>query len=194
MSQHEISQKKKCNITFRCFSETLRKYSITIALLRVATQDYQVPGESLIIEKGQKLVIPSFSIHHDPEYYPNPDDFDPERFTPEEKSKRPNGTFIPFGEGPRQCIGNNCNKSKNAYLRYAYLHRCDWSYVIYLFFVLFAAKRFAELEMKLVLSEILSKFEILPCGKTEIPLEIKIGPGLLEPKNGIWLHFKPLVE
>lgn len=55
----------------------------------------------------------------------------------------------------------------------------------------FSAKRFAELEMKLVLSEILSKFEVLPCEKTEIPLEIKIGPGLLEPKNGIWLSFKP---
>lgn len=116
---------KKCNIILRCFSETRRKYSITIALLRKATQDYQVPGESFIIEKGQKLVIPSFSIHHDPEYYSNPDDFDPERFTAEEKSKRPNGTFIPFGDGPRQCIGNNCNKPKNAYLRYAYLHRRD---------------------------------------------------------------------
>jgi len=87
------------------FSETLRKYSITIALLRVATQDYKVPGKSLIIEKGQKIVIPSFSIHHDPKYYPNPNNFDPERFTAEEKSKRLNGTFIPFGDGPRQCIG-----------------------------------------------------------------------------------------
>lgn len=92
-------------ISFYCFSETLRKYSITIALLRVATQDYQVPGESLVIEKGQKIIIPSFSIHHDPKYYPEPQNFDPERFTAEEKSKRPNGTFIPFGEGPRQCIG-----------------------------------------------------------------------------------------
>lgn len=58
----------------------------------------------------------------------------------------------------------------------------------------FSAKRFAELEMKLVLSEILSKFEVLPCEKTEVPLEIKIGPGLLEPKNGIWLSFKSIIE
>lgn len=48
--------------------------------------------------------------------------------------------------------------------------------------------------MKLVLSEILSKFEVLPCDRTEVPLEIKIGPGLLEPKNGIWLSFRPIEE
>lgn len=46
-----------------------------------------------------------YSLHHDPKYYPNPDIFDPDRFTPEEKSKRPNGTFLPFGDGPRHCIG-----------------------------------------------------------------------------------------
>jgi len=73
--------------------------------LRGATQNYKVPGESLLIEKGQKILIPIYSIHHDPKYYPNPDIFDPERFTEEEKSKRPNGTFLPFGDGPRHCIG-----------------------------------------------------------------------------------------
>lgn len=47
-----------------------------------------------------------YSIHNDPKYYPNPEVFDPERFTTEEKDKRPNGTFLPFGDGPRHCIGN----------------------------------------------------------------------------------------
>jgi len=46
-----------------------------------------------------------YSIHNDPKYYPNPKTFDPQRFNAEEKSKRPSGTFFPFGEGPRQCIG-----------------------------------------------------------------------------------------
>lgn len=73
--------------------------------MRGATQNYNVPGESLMIEKGQKILIPIYSIHHDPKYYPNPDTFDPERFSAEEKSKRPNGTFLPFGDGPRHCIG-----------------------------------------------------------------------------------------
>lgn len=92
-------------ILFYIILETHRKYTIITALLRGATQDYDVPGESLTIEKGQKILIPIYSIHHDPKYYPNPDTFDPERFTAEEKSKRPNGTFLPFGDGPRHCIG-----------------------------------------------------------------------------------------
>jgi len=46
-----------------------------------------------------------YSIHNDPKYYPNPEIFDPERFTVDEKSKRKHITFFPFGEGPRHCIG-----------------------------------------------------------------------------------------
>jgi len=65
-----------------------------------------VPEDTLIIEKGQKIVIPMYSIHHDMKYYPNPTTFDPERFSTEEKSKRINGIYIPFGDGPRNCIGN----------------------------------------------------------------------------------------
>jgi len=88
--------------------------------MRKATQNYDVPGESLTIEKGQKITIPLYSIHHDPKYYPNPDTFDPERFTEEEKSKRPNGTFLPFGDGPRHCIG----KHKYIIINYNYYSKC----------------------------------------------------------------------
>jgi len=90
----------------RHFSETARKYSIAFNLMRVATKTYTLPDESFVIEKGQKLIIPLFSIHRDPKYYPNPLSFDPERFSVEQKSQRPNGTYMPFGDGPRLCIGN----------------------------------------------------------------------------------------
>lgn len=95
----------KCNI-FNYISETLRKVNGTIILFRIATKTYQVPNSSLVIEKGQQIIIPNYSIHHDPKYYPNPDVFDPERFSLEEKSKRPSGTELLFGDGPRFCIGN----------------------------------------------------------------------------------------
>lgn len=88
-----------------CVPETHRKYSITIIIPREANQDYHIPDDSLVIKKGDKILIPMYSLHHDPKYYPNPDTFDPDRFTAEEKSKRPNGTFLPFGDGPRHCIG-----------------------------------------------------------------------------------------
>ncbi|CAH1714917.1 unnamed protein product [Aphis gossypii] len=87
--------------------ETMRKHSEVIGLFRGATNTYPVPGQSLIIEKEQKIITPTNSIYHDPKYYPNPGIrvFDPERFSPEEKAKRPKASELFFGDGPRFCIG-----------------------------------------------------------------------------------------
>lgn len=63
-----------------------------------------MPNSSLIIEKGQKIIIPINSLHRDPKYFADPEVFDPERFS-EEKRKQLNGIYLPFGDGPRICIG-----------------------------------------------------------------------------------------
>ncbi|XP_050548419.1 probable cytochrome P450 6a13, partial [Daktulosphaira vitifoliae] len=86
------------------FVETVRKYPPVAALFREATQDYNMT-EGLLLEKGIKIIIPIYSIHYNKMYYPNPYKFDPDRFLPEEKIKIRNGTYLPFGDGPRICIG-----------------------------------------------------------------------------------------
>ncbi|XP_063238304.1 cytochrome P450 6k1-like [Bacillus rossius redtenbacheri] len=86
-------------------SETTRKYPTLPTLERVCLADYKVPGTDITIEKGTRILIPVKAIHYDPEIYPDPQRFDPERFSAENKSKRSNFAHLPFGEGPRICIG-----------------------------------------------------------------------------------------
>lgn len=89
------------------FAETLRKYPPLATLNRTCGKRYEIPNSDKFIEEGIEISIPVSGIHTDPEYYPNPDKYDPERFTAEEISKRPQYTYFPFGEGPRKCIGTN---------------------------------------------------------------------------------------
>lgn len=79
-------------------------------LNRICTKTYEVPGTTLILEKGTKVIIPIYGVQHDEEYYPEPEKFDPDRFTDEQKNCRHPFTFLPFGEGPRICIGIDLKK------------------------------------------------------------------------------------
>ncbi|KAH8291112.1 hypothetical protein KR054_008817 [Drosophila jambulina] len=86
--------------------ETSRLYSIASHLIRKAHRRYVVPGHSnFVIEAGQLVFIPATGIHHDPSIYPNPNEFQPERFSPEMVASRPSVAWLPFGDGPRNCLG-----------------------------------------------------------------------------------------
>lgn len=87
-----------------CFTETLRKYPPLPGLMRRSTQPFKVPGTNVIIEKGTLVLIPVYAIHHDSEYYPDPNTFNPDRFTRDALEKQPKQAFFPFGDGPRNCI------------------------------------------------------------------------------------------
>uniref|UniRef100_A0A0K8UTZ0 Putative cytochrome P450 6a14 n=1 Tax=Bactrocera latifrons TaxID=174628 RepID=A0A0K8UTZ0_BACLA len=96
---------KEMSYLEKVVNETLRKYTVLAQLVRTVTSDYRVPNSSLILEKGTSVVIPVDAIHHDPEIYPDPDRFDPTRFDKENVEKRHSCAFLPFGDGPRSCIG-----------------------------------------------------------------------------------------
>jgi cytochrome P450 family 6 len=83
----------------------MRKYPVVTIILRKSTKDYKVPYSSLTLKEGSRIDIPVFAIHHDPDIYPEPHVFDPERFSKENRGKFSSGTFLPFGCGPRTCIG-----------------------------------------------------------------------------------------
>ena len=83
--------------------ESLRMYPPAPRTSRDCNQTCAVT-DKLIIEKGVSFNFPIFLLHRNPEYWPNPDQFDPERFNPNEHSY-PTFAFLPFGEGPRNCIG-----------------------------------------------------------------------------------------
>ena len=69
---------------------------------RESNKDVTING--LEIPKGMVVTIPIYAIHHDPKIWPEPEKFDPYRFTPEEKVKRSVLDWIPFGAGPRNCV------------------------------------------------------------------------------------------
>lgn len=87
--------------------EALRMYPVIPFLDRVADERYTFSGTNVTIDKGTPVFLPVRAVHMDPKYYPNPDSFDPERFSEANKNNIVPFTFFPFGEGPRNCMGKN---------------------------------------------------------------------------------------
>ncbi|ESO05034.1 hypothetical protein HELRODRAFT_111479 [Helobdella robusta] len=87
-----------------CINETTRCYPAFIRFDRRATQDI-VLDDGLHIREGTLVVVPVWAIHHDPNIYPDPDKFDPERFSPEACANRNPLHHLPFGAGHRICLG-----------------------------------------------------------------------------------------
>lgn len=84
-------------------------------LFRNCTKEYVIPDTDIVIEKGTRIIIPIFGIHRDPDIHQNPNQFDPERFSPENKPKMNQFSNLAFGEGPRLCIGEG---NKNIFFQY----------------------------------------------------------------------------
>ncbi|XP_071103834.1 cytochrome P450 3A6-like isoform X2 [Haliotis cracherodii] len=85
------------------FNESLRMFPIVPIMTREAMETVTIKGYQ--IDKGTAVAVSVYALHHDPANFPNPEVFDPERFSPENKRKINPIAFHPFGYGPRICIG-----------------------------------------------------------------------------------------
>ncbi|PBC28693.1 Cytochrome P450 [Apis cerana cerana] len=92
-------------------SETLRKYPPIVFIDRLCVEKFELPPaeqgyDHLIVHPDNIVWFPVYGLHHDPKYFPDPEKFDPERFNDANKRNIVPYTYMPFGLGPRKCIGN----------------------------------------------------------------------------------------
>ena len=88
-----------------CLKEAMRLWPIAVAQMRTTNHDMEFEG--YLIPKDDLIFIGTSVPHFMDEYFPNPLDFDPERFNEERKEHMKPGVYAPFGRGPHSCLGQN---------------------------------------------------------------------------------------
>lgn len=117
-------------------NETLRKYPIVGYAERECAQPSEgekftlSPYINMELPHGTSIYVPTLAIHRDPQYWPDPDKFDPERFAPENRHNINMDAYMPFGVGPRNCIGMRLGLLQSKLglvhlLRNHQVHTCD---------------------------------------------------------------------
>ena len=89
--------------TRQVFMEAMRLYPPVWTLSRQAMEDDELPG--VPVPKGTTVMLCSYAVQRRRQFWPNPEGFDPDRFTAEEIKRRPRHAWFPFGGGPRKCLG-----------------------------------------------------------------------------------------
>jgi len=91
--------------TLQVLKESMRLYPPAYGYARQAVRPVTIGGYDL--PAGMIVLISPYAMHRRPDYFPDPERFDPARFTPEAEQRLPRYAYIPFGGGPRICIGNH---------------------------------------------------------------------------------------
>ncbi|MFD4371364.1 cytochrome P450 [Streptomyces sp. NPDC059202] len=89
----------------RVLKEAMRLYPAAPVTGRRAVAASEVDGH--VIPAGADVMLAPWVTHRHPRYWPDPERFDPDRFTPEAEATRPRYAYFPFGGGPRACIGQH---------------------------------------------------------------------------------------
>ena len=134
----------------------------------------RVIGEDVIVKDklipaGTNVIMAPFLLHRDPKIFPNPDRFIPERFLPENCTKRHPYSYLPFSAGPRNCIGQ----------------KYDLQLILTMYNENF---RFAMMEEKVIMSSVLRKYQLRTTLKAaDVPLLAEV---ILRPKNGLQISIE----
>jgi len=91
--------------TLQVLKEALRLYPPAYAISRGVLHDTEING--YFISKRALVMVAPWVLHRRPDFFPDPEKFDPERFTLENEKRLPRYAYMPFGAGPRICIGNH---------------------------------------------------------------------------------------
>ena len=84
--------------------ETMRRHSVISALERPCTKDYKLPNTDLVIKKGELIRMSNMGIFSDPDIFPNPQEWNPDNFSKENRASRSPYSFVAFSLGPRNCL------------------------------------------------------------------------------------------
>jgi cytochrome P450 len=100
-----LSDMHRLTYTTQVLEEVMRLYPPVWLLPRVALEDDEISG--FHVPAGADVLICPYTLHRHPEFWEDPDRFDPERFSPSRSDRRSRYAYIPFGAGPRFCVGNS---------------------------------------------------------------------------------------
>ncbi|PSP73515.1 cytochrome P450 [Halobacteriales archaeon QH_9_66_26] len=93
------------DLTERVIQEAMRLYPPVYTIFREPSEDVRLGGYD--VPEGSLVMLPQWGVHRDPRWYDDPETFDPDRWTNDRASDRPNYAYFPFGGGPRHCIGKH---------------------------------------------------------------------------------------
>ncbi|XP_047985776.1 cytochrome P450 6B6-like [Leguminivora glycinivorella] len=107
------------------FKEAMRMFPSLGVLNRLCARPYTFAELGLTVDPGVRIVVPVEALQNDEKYFDNPREFRPERFTPEEIKKRHKYVYLPFGDGPRACIGSRLGEMQSLAGLAAVLQACS---------------------------------------------------------------------
>ncbi len=111
-------------MTYAFLAEIMRCHTVSPVLLRTACNSFEFKGHW--VPAGTELWMAPAVVHNDPDYYPNPERFEPERHLPPRLESQRKGAFVPFGIGPHSCLGDALSRDQTAVTLATLLHCAEF--------------------------------------------------------------------